>query len=98
MPNNTLLAVVTFPSDLFYPVGVTTVGIFVRKGVPHPPDAKVLWVWVANDGLLKSKGKRLPNAKAKNDLEAAKQNLRYFYITRNHPVPNVHQLTKADGY
>jgi hypothetical protein len=36
LPHQTLVAVVTLPGDLFYPVGVTTVGVFVRKGVPHP--------------------------------------------------------------
>ena len=38
LPNHTLLSVVTFPGDLFYPVGVHSVGIFVRKGTPHPPE------------------------------------------------------------
>ena len=37
-----LLAVVTFPEDVFYPVGVTTVGVLVKKGTPHPMDQTVL--------------------------------------------------------
>ena len=55
LAGNTLLAVVTFPPDVFYPVGVTTVGVFIKKGVPHPADQNVLWVRALQDGLLKSK-------------------------------------------
>ncbi len=32
LANHTVLAVVTFPPDLFYPVGVHTIGAFVKKG------------------------------------------------------------------
>ena len=35
LKNNRLLAVVTFPDDLFYPVMVGTIGLFVQKGKPH---------------------------------------------------------------
>ena len=69
LANNTLLCVLTFPQDLFYPIGVHTLGIFVKKGIRHPREQKVLWIRAVNDGLLKSKGKRLPNPKAANDYE-----------------------------
>ena len=72
LAENTLLAVVTLPNDLFYPVGVTTVGIFVKKGIPHPKDQKVLWVRALSDGLLKSKGKRLPVEGMIDELALAK--------------------------
>ena len=76
--NNTLLSVITFPPDLFYPVGTHTAGIFVRKGTPHPPEQHVLWIRAVNDGLLKSKGKRLPNERAKNDYPEIRSMLSQF--------------------
>jgi len=95
LPNNTLLAVVTFPGDVFYPVGITTVGVFIRKGVPHPRNARVLWVRALSDGLLKSKGKRLPNPRAKNELEDIRDLVRAFLDNQSCRVPNVNQFTKA---
>jgi type I restriction enzyme M protein len=95
LPANTLIAVITFPPDLFYPVGVTSLGIFVKKGIPHPKSANVLWVRALNDGLLKSKGKRLPNAKAKNDLLAIIDILRAFLDNQTHKVKSVNQFQKA---
>jgi len=95
LPHHTLLSVVTFPGDLFYPVGVTSLGIFVRKGVPHNPKSKVLWIRAFSDGLLKSKGKRLPNPKAKNDLDLASDTLRAFLNNPDHKVRGVNQFIKA---
>jgi len=95
LPHHTLLSVITFPGDLFYPVGVTSVGIFVRKGIPHDPKANVLWIRATSDGLLKSKGKRLPNAKAKNDLEQVQDVLRAFLDNPKCKVKNANQFIKA---
>jgi len=95
MTNHTLLAVLTFPIDLFYPVGVTTVGVFIKKGTPHPREQKVLWLRALNDGLLKSKGKRLPHPRAKNDLDAIRNNLKAFLQNPGHPIPNIHQFSKS---
>ena len=53
LPNHTLLSAITFPIDVFYPVGVTTVGIFIRKGIPHPLEQKVLWIRALSDGFLR---------------------------------------------
>jgi len=95
LPCHTLLAVVTFPGDLFYPVGVTSVGVFIRKGKPHDVKAKVLWIRAMNDGLLKSKGKRLPNNKAKNDLDMVRDELRSFIDNPGMRVQGVNQFIKA---
>jgi type I restriction-modification system DNA methylase subunit len=95
LPLNTLLAVVTLPGDIFYPVGVTTVGVFIRKGVPHPPSQKVLWVRALSDGLLKSKGRRLPNNRAANDLATVHDALRAFIQNPDYHIQNQHQLIKA---
>lgn len=97
LPNHTLLSVVTLPGDIFYPVGVTTLGIFIKKGRPHQKRDKVLWIRATSDGLLKSKGRRLPSPRAGNDLEKVRNLLRAFIHNAGHPVPNVHQFTKASA-
>jgi type I restriction enzyme M protein len=66
--NHTVLSVVTFPEDLFYPVGVRTLGLFIKKGVPHDKKKKVFWAKVNYDGFVKSKGKRLESKKAVDEL------------------------------
>ncbi len=76
---NTLLSVVTFPEDLFYPVGVHTVGIFIKKGIPHG-NSSVLWFRALNDGRLKKKGKRLENTRAKNDYPLISPILKRFIL------------------
>jgi hypothetical protein len=93
--NHTLLSVVTFPIDLFYPIGVTTVGICIRKGIPHPPGQNVLWARALTDGLLKSKGKRLPSNKTTNDLEDCKGVIKAFMNNPAYPVPNIQMRQKA---
>ncbi|HEV8605864.1 MAG TPA: N-6 DNA methylase [Tepidisphaeraceae bacterium] len=95
LPHHTVVAVVTLPGDLFYPVAVTTVGLFIRKGTPHPMEQNVLWVRALSDGLLKSKGKRLPSPRAKNDFETVKNHLRAFLPNPSYQTPNIHQLIKA---
>ena len=96
LTKNTLLGVVTFPEDLFYPIGVLTVGIFIKKGIPHPRTQKVVWMRALNDGLLKSKGKRLPNARATNDFEKIKSILKAFLNDPDAEVENIVEFQKAD--
>lgn len=56
LKNNTLVTVISFPKELFYPqASVETVGIVIKKGVPHPKDKEVLWLKITNDGLKKHK-------------------------------------------
>ncbi len=92
--NHTLVAVVSFPPDLFYPVAVASVGIFVRKGIPHPPEQDVLWTRAVNDGLLKRKGRRLPNPRATNDLAGARDVVKAFLMNPQYAVPNIERLQK----
>jgi len=92
---NSLLSVITFPQDLFYPVGVHTVGIFVRKGFAHPGDQNVLWIRALNDGLLKSKGKRLPSPKAANDYTRITHTVKAFLVNPSQSVPSVNRFMKA---
>lgn len=68
LKNHTVLSVVTFPEDLFYPVGVRTLGLFIKKGTPHDKTKNVFWAKVNYDGFVKSKGKRLESTKAVDEL------------------------------
>jgi type I restriction-modification system DNA methylase subunit len=92
---NTLLSVITLPQDLFYPVGVHTVGVFIKKGIPQPEKQNVLWIRAVNDGLLKSKGKRLPNPKAPNDYERIKDTVRSFLANPFLNIENEEMFLKA---
>ena len=88
--NHTLVAVVTLPIDVFYPISAPPVGIVVRKGQPHPPEQKTLWVRAETDGHLKSKGKRLSNPSAtSNQLEDSIPTLRAFINDPAAIIPNI---------
>ncbi len=95
LQRNTLLAVITFPEDLFYPIGVHTLGIFVKKGVTHRREQNVLWVRALNDGLLKSKGKRLPHPKAVDDFAKVRDCVKSFLHNPAQRVPNIERFQKA---
>ena len=57
---NSLLAVISFSSDLFYPQAtVETAIIVIKKGVPHTVDSKTLFVRITDDGFIKLKRRRL---------------------------------------
>lgn len=91
---NSLLSVITFPQDLFYPVGVHTLGIFVKKGIPHPRGQNVLWIRAIHDGLLKSKGKRLLDAREANDYETIRDVVKAFLSNPALKVPNIERFQK----
>jgi hypothetical protein len=95
LPQNTLLSVITFPAELFYPIGVRTVGIFVKKGVPHPLEQNVLWIRALHDGLLKSKGKRLPHIKESNDFPRFHDLLKAFLVNPSMAVENIEMFQKG---
>jgi hypothetical protein len=65
-----LLSVFLFPGDLFYPVAVESVGVFIKKGIPQGK-TKVLWVRLDDDGFTKWKGYRIEkkNASAGEKIE-----------------------------
>jgi type I restriction-modification system DNA methylase subunit len=96
---NTLLSVVTFPEDLFYPVGVHTLGLFVKKGEPHSETQKVLWIRALNDGRWKKKGKRLEHPKAINDYPIILPILKKFIQnqrTKIEPIPAFQKACEID--
>ncbi|MFY0543910.1 N-6 DNA methylase [Brevibacillus sp. H7] len=95
LQSNTLLAVLTFPEDLFYPVGTRTVGIFIKKGIPHPQGCNVFWSKVNSDGFIKSKGKRLPSDRVPNDLETLKNDLKMHLYDQSAINKNIPEFVKT---
>ncbi|MGI0086235.1 MAG: HsdM family class I SAM-dependent methyltransferase, partial [Nitrososphaerales archaeon] len=93
---NTVLAVVTLPPDLFYQagVGVHTLGLFVKKGIPHPRDQKVLWVRAVHDGFIKEKTRRVLEAKEPNDLETSLPLIKAFIHDQNFKIPSSPEFCK----
>lgn len=64
LQTNTLVAVIGFPNDLFYPqASVEPVIIVIRKGDPHPEAGKCLFVRISDDGFVKLKKRRLPHGR-----------------------------------
>jgi type I restriction-modification system DNA methylase subunit len=96
LKDNTLLSVVTFPNDLFYPVGVHTLGLFIKKGIPHPTNQKVLWLRAIHDGRLKKKGKRLENLREPNNLSEILPLLQKFIKNQKTPIVSIPAFQKAE--
>lgn len=61
LENNTLLAAITLPDELFEPFATAypTV-VLLQKGVPHRPNRSVFFARVDNDGLRLRKNVRVP--------------------------------------
>jgi type I restriction-modification system DNA methylase subunit len=88
--NNTLLSVVTLPEDLFYPVMVGTIGVFIKKGMPHNfTNQNVYFARAVTDGLVKKKGKRIKSSKEKNQLSEVTQDLIIFLSNNNFSINNI---------
>ncbi len=97
--DNTLIAVITFPPDVFYPIGINTVGIIVKKGVPHPREQKVLWLRAIHDGFVKRKGKRLkpkPPLTERDMLSEYKEKIQQFVINPSFAIRSVPQECKLE--
>jgi type I restriction-modification system DNA methylase subunit len=94
--NNTLLAVVSFPDDLFYPISQNTVGIFIRRGKVSQSGQfnNVLWCRAAYDGFLKKKGKKMFNRDARDDLSLIKPYVKSFIASPNMPIKDIPQILK----
>lgn len=96
LAHHTLLAVVSFPEELFYPIANQTVGLVVRKGTQHPQDQPVLWGRVVSDGFQKSKGKRLPSPDGTpNDLNRLLPLLRSFLLDPSQPIASIPEFVRA---
>lgn len=96
---HTLVSVITFPLDLFYPMGVRTLGVIIRKGSAHPVDRPVLWARAMHDGFVKRKGKRLAPRPTwgvePDDLVPLRQHIKSFLADWKFDVPAVPEFVKA---
>jgi type I restriction-modification system DNA methylase subunit len=94
LKENTLLSVITFPPDLFAPIGVRTVGIFIKKGIPQK-DRKVLWIRALHDGFRLKKAKRFRYPNEEDDLEKIKPLLKEWCENQKIEVTNKPEFQKA---
>ncbi len=84
LENNTLLSVVTLPEDLFYPVSVGTIGVFIKKGIPHDFDNNnVYFARGVTDGFRKKKGKRITDERERSQIKEIKEELKAFLVNQN---------------
>jgi len=92
---NKLLSVITFPEDLFYPVAVGTVGIFIKKGTPHNFEKdKVYFARCIQDGFVKKKGVRKESKRVKNMLEEIKEELKNFVAGKSSEFESIPEFKK----
>lgn len=98
--NNTLLSVVTFPEDLFYPIGVHTVAIFIKKGTPHDfHNQNVYFAKADEDGFVKKKGVRVFNIQKRNKLAEIRDELKSFIANQSlkfRSIPEFKIVCKLD--
>ncbi|MFW6246668.1 MAG: HsdM family class I SAM-dependent methyltransferase [bacterium] len=96
LKKHTLLSVVTFPNDLFYPVGTHTLGLYIKKGIPHQKDQNVLWAKIDHDGFEKVKGKRLPSKKFKNEVFEVSNLVKEFIKNPEDKHHNIEEFVKTE--
>lgn len=96
LKNNTLLSVITLPEDLFNPsASVGTIGVFIKKGIPHNfKNQKVYFGRAITDGYKMKKGKRIKNKFIKDVLSELKEELKIFMINSNFKFKDVPELKK----
>ncbi len=94
LKNHTLLSVISFPEELFYPVANQTVGLILRKGAAHPRAQPVLWCRVLNDGFRKSKRKRLAVG-GENDLDRLRPKIRTFLADQCQSIAEVPEVVRV---
>jgi len=96
LKDNTLLSVVTFPLNLFQPTASTcTIGMIIKKGIPHPKDQNVLWCKVEHDGMVLKKNKRLPNSQEPNQLNEVTNIVKNFISSPKMKIESKPEYIKA---
>jgi type I restriction-modification system DNA methylase subunit len=95
--SNTVLSVISLPADSFYPsTSEGTVALIVRKGLEHPKNQSVLWLKLRTDGYITTKGQRLPDAKAPNDVLRVQDTVRAFIHSPSMHVDNIPEFQKKN--
>ena len=73
-----------------------SIGVFIKKGIPHITNQKVLWIRALHDGFLKKKGKRLEFERAENDFPKIKDLLQTFIVNQKINIKNISEFQKAE--
>lgn len=94
LDKNTLLASITLPDDLFYPVSVGTIGLFIKKGISHDYNKNVYFARGIWDGFRKKKGKRLEDAKVRNVIGEITKELRAFIHLNDNSIKDIPEFKK----
>lgn len=96
LKNNSLLSVITFPDELFQPsASVGTVGIFIKKGIPHNYNKqKVYFARAIEDGFKMRKGKRVKNPKSKDLLSEINEELKAFLANKNILIKDIPEFKR----
>ncbi len=93
---HTILSVITLPEELFYPVSVGTVGVFIKKGFAHDfKNQNVYFARAVTDGYRKKKGKRLKDKRERNQLTEIHDELKTFILNQNTKIINVPEFKKV---
>lgn len=96
LKNNKLLAVLTFPDDLFNPsASVGTIGLFVKKGIPHNFEIdEVYFARCIEDGFKIKKNVRKESKKVRNMLDEIKEELKKFIKEEKIKIENIPEFKK----
>ena len=88
--NNILLSVISFPDDLFYPVAVHTVGVFIKKGIPHDfSEQNVYFAKADEDGFIKKKGIKVFSKEKRNKINEIQEELKSFILNQKLIFKNI---------
>ena len=102
LANHTLMAVISFPDELFYPAALKqVVAIIVKKGIPHREHQPVFWARIVHDGYIKLKSCRLDASELKpprqeaNNLLDILPSLQGFLVNPLQVVADIPMLCKT---
>jgi type I restriction-modification system DNA methylase subunit len=95
LDENTLLSVVTLPEELFTPISVGTVGIFIQKGVPHNYAENVLFARATSDGFKSKKGVRFFDETFDNKLLNIKDDIKAFLKNKKHKIKYIAEVKQT---
>ncbi len=95
--HNSILSVISFPNDLFYPqASVETVIMVARKGIPQENQCSTLFVRIVDDGFLKLKKRRLPHGNTSQLIELKSQIREFIRGNDIVDIPGTSQQKKID--
>jgi type I restriction-modification system DNA methylase subunit len=97
LETNSVLCVISFPNDLFYPqASVEPVIVIIKKGQQHSPETKTLFVRITDDGFVKLKKRRLPHG-GSNQLDLFENDIKTFIAGGTvNEVPGFIQVKNID--